>query len=261
MQTKSSSASGRVGFFIYGAVSYVLFLAVFIYMIGFAANMVVPKSIDSVSGTTGPVGWAVLVNVLLLSLFAAQHTVMARPWFKRWWTKIVPSPVERSTFVMATNIVLGLIFWQWQPMPEVVWSVENDVARLILYCLFAAGWLLVLYSTFCIDHFELFGLRQVYLHLRGRPHSHPGFATPWLYRMVRNPLMLGFITAFWATPTMTQGHLLFALLNTAYVLIIGIRFEERDLLQMLGEDYRHYREHTPMLLPWPRNRRKKAYAV
>ncbi|MCG8405365.1 MAG: isoprenylcysteine carboxylmethyltransferase family protein [Phycisphaerales bacterium] len=255
METKSSSVGNRVGFFVYGAATYVLFLAVFLYMVGFAANRVVPKSIDSISGAAEPVGWAILVNVLLLSLFAIQHTIMARPGFKQWWTRFVPSPIERSTFVLVTNAVLVLIFWQWRAMPEVVWSVESHVGSLMLHALCALGWLLALYSTFCIDHFELFGLRQVYLNLRGRTPRHPGFATPWLYRMVRNPLMLGFMIAFWATPTMTQGHLLFALVNTAYIVIIGIRFEERDLLKMLGEEYRRYRERTPMLFPWPRPRR------
>jgi protein-S-isoprenylcysteine O-methyltransferase Ste14 len=233
---------------------YVLFLVTFCYMIGFVGNLVVPQSIDTV-GANGPAPMAVaiVVNALLLSLFAIQHTIMARPGFKVWWTTIVPRPVERSTFVLATCIVLVLTVWQWRAMPEIVWSVENAAGRAVLYALFTAGWVLVLYATFCIDHFDLFGLRQVVLHLQGKEYTHPGFAMPWIYKLIRNPLMAGFLLAFWATPVMTQGHLLFAILTTGYILV-GIQFEERDLIQALGEDYRKYRAMTPMLLPFPRPR-------
>ncbi len=236
----------RIACFAYGTAVYVLFLGTFTYTIGFVANFLVPKSIDS--GTISPVGFSILVNALLLSLFAVQHAIMARPWFKARWTKVIPTAVERSTFVLATCCVLILMFWQWRPMPSVIWNVTSEPFATALRAISAAGWLLVLYSTFCIDHFDLFGLRQVVLHLRGKEYTHPGFATPRLYRMVRNPLMLGFLIAFWSTPTMSQGHLLFALLVTGYV-FVGVNLEERDLLKTLGPGYEAYRARTPMLIP------------
>jgi protein-S-isoprenylcysteine O-methyltransferase Ste14 len=176
---------------------------------------------------------------------------MARPWFKARWTKLVPKPIERSTFVLAASLLVALTMWQWRPMPEVVWRVENPAARAFLSGLSLLGWALVFYSSFVIDHFDLFGLRQVYLHLRGRPYVHPAFAERSLYKLIRHPLMAGFLIAFWATPTMTQGHLLFALVTTAYILF-GISIEERDLARFLGEDYWRYRDRTPMLVPWPK---------
>jgi protein-S-isoprenylcysteine O-methyltransferase Ste14 len=258
MRTHNASSAGRVACFIYGAVTYGLFVVVFAYAAGFVGNIVVPKSIDS--GTPGPIGKAILINALLLGLFAVQHTIMARPWFKQRWTKIVPKPIERSTFVLATCLIFILMFWQWRPMPEVIWSVENRFGQYLLNGLFALGWVIVLYSSFCIDHFDLFGLRQVVLHLRGREYTHPGFATPWIYRFVRNPLMLGFLFAFWSTPVMTQGHLLFAVLTTGYILV-GISFEERDIAAHLGDSYREYRARTPMLFPWPKRRSAARRAV
>lgn len=248
MHETPPSWPGRIGCFLYGAIVYILFLITFSYLIGFVGNLVVPRSIDT--GEGGSIGLAIVVNALLLSLFAIQHTIMARPGFKEQWTKIVPAAIERSTYVLATCIVLGLMVHQWRAMPEVVWSVENAVGRMTLYGLFTAGWVLVLYSSFCIDHFDLFGLRQVVLHLLGKEDKSPGFVTPWLYKIVRNPLMLGFLLAFWCAPVMTQGHLLFSILVTGYI-FAGIQFEERDLLQILGEDYRRYRERTPMLFPFP----------
>jgi protein-S-isoprenylcysteine O-methyltransferase Ste14 len=179
---------------------------------------------------------------------------MARPAFKAWWTRIIPHAMERSTFVIATCAVFALLFWQWRAMPEFVWHVENPVGRGLLFAISAAGILLVLYASFCIDHFDLFGLRQVILNLRGKRYTHPGFARPVLYRIVRNPLMLGFIVAFWSTPDMTVGHLFFAAMTTGYI-IFGVSMEERDLLKLLGEEYRLYRERTPMLIPGLRRRR------
>ncbi len=241
--------SHRWLFLLYGSVAYLLFLVTFLYAIGFLSNAVVPKSIDS--GTPGPWLPSLLINALLLGAFAVQHTIMARPGFKARWTKVIPKPIERSTFVVATCIILLTLYWQWRPMPATVWDVRSEAARWGLYALSAGGWLLVLYSSFLIDHFDLFGLRQVVLHFKERPYTHPGFAMPVLYRLVRNPLMLGFLIAFWSTPTMSQGHLLFSLLTTTYI-FVGITFEERDLLRLLGDDYRRYRAATPMVLPLPR---------
>lgn len=253
-ETTNTNTRGRVPIFLYGMAAYLLFLATFLYTIGFVINVAVPKSIDM--GEVGTTGQAVLINVVLLSLFAIQHTIMARPVFKAWWTKIIPEPAERSTFVLATCVTLILMFWQWRPMPESVWHVTNEAPRIVLYAVYAFGFVVVLYSTFCIDHFGLFGLRQVIANLRGRPCVDPEFVNPWLYRLVRNPLMLGFVIAFWATPDMTQGHLLFAIVTTGYV-FFGIAVEERDLLAKLGDDYRDYRARTPMIFPWPRPRAAK----
>lgn len=235
--------------FVYGAACYALFLGTFLYMMGFVANLIVPKSIDS--GITGAIGTAIAVNLSLLGLFAVQHTIMARPAFKRWWTRIIPVQVERSTFVLVTCLILIAMVWFWRPMQASVWHVDGQAARCAIWSLHYLGWAIVLYSTFLIDHFDLFGLRQVWLHWRKQTYTHAPFAMPWLYRLVRNPLMLGFVIAFWATPEMTQGHLLFAVATTAYILV-GIQFEERDLLRILGEDYRRHRARTPMLLPWPK---------
>lgn len=251
MTTQSHSTTHRLACFAYGAIVYVAFLGIFTYCIGFVEGFVVPKDINT--GVPGPRLESIVINALLLSLFVIQHTIMARPWFKKAWTKVIPVAIERSTFVLAATCVLVLVFWQWRPMPGVVWNVTAEPARIALYALSAFGWLLVLYATFCIDHFDLFGLRQVFFHVRGKEYHHPGFATPWLYKVVRNPLMLGFIIAFWAAPTMTEGHLLFAALVTGYV-FIGVWFEERDLMAILGDDYRAYRARTPMLLPLPRGK-------
>jgi protein-S-isoprenylcysteine O-methyltransferase Ste14 len=233
----------------YGAVSYLVFLAAFLYAVGFVAGVGVPRSVDH--GITAPLGQAITVNLLLLGLFAVQHSVMARPGFKRWWTRIVPPPVERSTYVLLASSVLFLLYWQWRTMPAVVWQVTSAAAQYALWALFWLGWAIVLAATFMINHFELFGLRQVYLAWREKPHTDTGFRTPLLYRLVRHPLMLGFIVAFWATPTMTAGHLLFAIGTTGYILI-ALQLEERDLVAALGSHYREYRRRVPMLLPWPR---------
>jgi protein-S-isoprenylcysteine O-methyltransferase Ste14 len=192
--------------------------------------------------------------VLLLLLFAVQHNVMARPWFKDWWTQFVPRPIERSTYVAAASLLLLLLYWQWRPMPDVVWHVDNSLCRGVLWILYFAGWAIVFYSSFVIDHFELFGLKQVWLHLMGREHRSAPFSERSLYRWVRHPLMLGFLIAFWSAPTMSQGRLLFAVVTTLWILI-AIQIEERDIARFLGEPYRQYRERTPMLVPRMRSRR------
>jgi protein-S-isoprenylcysteine O-methyltransferase Ste14 len=233
----------------YGVASYVLFLAAFLYAVGFVGNLVVPKSIDS--GPSDRLPAALLADTLLLLLFAVPHSIMARPAFKRWWTKFVPPPVERSTYVLVSSLLLGLLFWQWRPIPAVVWNVGHPAGRWLLHAVFWAGWAIVLVSTFLIDHFDLFGLRQVYLSASGREHTPPAFRTPGLYRYVRHPLMTGFLLAFWATPTMTAGHLLFAAATTGYILI-ALQLEERDLVGYHGDQYRAYRKQVGMLLPLPR---------
>ena len=242
----------RVSFFVYGAVAYVIFLATFLYAIGFVGNFGVPTGLDGPA--TGPVGRALAINLGLLALFAVQHSLMARPWFKAWWTRIVPAPIERSTYVLFSSVALGLLFWLWQPMGGEVWSVENPALRVILIGLFAFGWALVLVCTFLINHFDLFGLRQVWLQLVGRPYTGLGFATPGPYKLVRHPLYVGWLFAFWMTPTMTVAHLVFAIMTTAYILI-AIQFEERDLVREHGAHYEDYRGRIPMLLPFARRRR------
>lgn len=236
---------------VYGSAVYALFVGTFLYAIGFVANLPLPKTIDS--GPAGPALVSVAVDVALLGLFAFQHSVMARPGFKRLWTRVVPSSVERATYVLFASAVLMSLFWQWRPLPMPVWQVAPGNLALALQVCCGLGWALVLLSTFAINHFELFGLRQVYARLRGRALSDPEFRIPVLYRVVRHPLYLGFILAFWATPIMTVGHLLFAAATTGYILI-GIQLEERDLVDQFGERYRVYRSEVPMLLPMPGRR-------
>ena len=230
----------------YGALCYVAFLASFLYLIGFVGNQVVPRSVDN--GVAAPIGEAVLINLVLLALFALQHSVMARPAFKRWWTRLVPAAVERSTYVLLSSLLLFLLFWQWRTMPQVIWSVTAPAGRVVLLALFWLGWAIVLTSTFMINHFDLFGLRQAYLASRERPYRELPFRTTLFYRLVRHPIMVGFIVAFWATPTMTVGHLFFALVSTVYI-VVGVQFEEHDLANALGEPYRQYRTQVPMLVP------------
>jgi protein-S-isoprenylcysteine O-methyltransferase Ste14 len=233
-------------------VCYVLFLAVFLYAIGFVGNVFVPKSIDSGSPVQWPV--ALVINAALLSAFAVQHSVMARGWFKRAWTKIVPAPVERSTYVVAASAVLALLLWQWRPISAVVWDVHNPAGQIALRALFWLGWGILLLSTFLVDHFELFGLKQVWSYFRGKSHEPLPFKTPLFYKLVRHPIYFGFVTAFWSTPRMTRGHLFFSIMCTGYILV-AIQFEERDLLRFYGETYRSYREQVSMLIPLPRRRK------
>jgi protein-S-isoprenylcysteine O-methyltransferase Ste14 len=236
---------------IYGVASYLVFLAAFLYMVGFVGKLLVPKSIDS--GPEGPVPGSIFIDTVLLLVFAVPHSVMARPAFKRWWTRLVPPPVERSTYVLVSSLLLGLLFWQWRPIPSVVWQVTNPFGRWLLHAVFWVGWAIVLGSTFLIDHFDLFGLRQVFLAWRKKPYTELGFRTHLLYRLVRHPLMLGFLISFWAAPTMTAGHLLFSVAMTCYILI-ALQVEERSLVAAMGEQYRSYRRDVPMLVPRPRRR-------
>jgi protein-S-isoprenylcysteine O-methyltransferase Ste14 len=232
--------------FFYGLVCYAVFFLSFIYAIGFVGNMALPKTIDS--GFESGVAQSLIINLVLLGLFAVQHTIMARPAFKQWWTKMVPVQVERSTFVLVASLLLFLLYWQWRPITAVIWNVEHPAGKAILISIFWLGWVMVLWSTFMINHFDLFGLRQVWFHLRNQEYHHVKFQTSSLYKYLRHPIMLGFIIAFWATPYMTAGHLLFAVATTTYILI-GIQFEEHDLVQFLGKDYDDYRSRVPMLIP------------
>jgi len=232
--------------FSYGVISYLIFFLSFLYAIGFVGNLVVPKSIDS--GSEGPFVASLVINIILLSIFALQHSVMARPAFKLWWTRYVPLPIERSTYVLLSSLALILLYWLWQPMTGVIWSVENRAGAMILNILFWAGWIFALLSTFMINHFDLFGLRQTYLLLKNREYTEIEFTTPGLYRYIRHPIMTGFIIAFWATPHMTTGHLLFAVVTTLYI-IVAVQFEERDLIRSFGDSYKDYRRQVSMLFP------------
>lgn len=238
----------RLLFFLYGLICYAVFFVTFLYAIGFVGNMVVSKTIDS--GFQGGTTSAWLVNILLLSLFAVQHSVMARQGFKKWWTKIVPKPIERSTYVLFSSVVLILIFMYWRPITDGVWNVQGGLLSALLTIMFFAGWFIVLFGTFLINHFNLFGLHQVYLNLKNLEQPKPKFRKPLFYKVVRHPLMLGFIIAFWATPHMTVGHLLFAFATTGYILV-AIQIEERDLVRFHGEEYRRYQQEVSQIIPLP----------
>jgi protein-S-isoprenylcysteine O-methyltransferase Ste14 len=236
----------RVTVFAYGVACYGVFVATYLYTVGFIGNLVVPKTLDSPTRT--PFLYALGIDVLLLGIFAVQHSVMARSWFKRAWTRVVPQPAERSTYVLFSSLALIGLFAFWQPLGGTVWNIENPAARLLMYYLFGLGFGLVLIATFLINHFDLFGLRQVWLYLIGKPYTHLSFGTPLFYKFMRHPLYLGWLMAFWFTPTMTGAHLLFAIATTAYILM-AIRWEERDLMVLHGDKYARYRERVPMLVP------------
>jgi len=249
---KRGHVLGRITVFVYGVGCYVVCLISLVYGVGFLGNFGVPKSIDS--GRLLPFHLALAIDCALLGLFAVQHSVMARQWFKAAWTRLIPGPVERSTYVLLSSCALLLLFWKWEPIGGVIWSVNNSSARLVLQILFACGWLTVLISTFLINHFDLFGLRQVWLNLLGRKYTSLGFRTPGPYRYVRHPLYVGWFLVFWSAPTMTSAHLVFAIATTLYILL-AIQFEERDLLQFHRE-YAEYRRRVPMILPvgsWKRS--------
>jgi protein-S-isoprenylcysteine O-methyltransferase Ste14 len=239
---------GRFMALLYGLAAYAVFFLTFLYAVGFIAGQGVPKTIDS--GAAAPVAQALAVDLILMSIFAVQHSVMARKQFKQWWTRFVPKAVERSTYVLLASLALILLFWQWRPLPAVVWQIDNAALAAAVEALSFAGWLIALLSTFLINHFELFGLHQVVSNLAGRPTPAPRFRTPLFYQLVRHPLYFGFIIAFWAAPTMTAGHLLFAAVTTVYILV-AIVLEERDLIDLFGDEYRRYSDRVSMLIPLP----------
>ena len=245
----------RILFFAYGSLSYLIFLGTFLYAVCFIGNFGVPRTLDGPAN--GPLGVAFAIDAGLLALFAVQHSVMARKWFKDWWTRIVPKPIERSTYVLFSSLALILLFALWRPMGGVVWSIEDPTARLMLRVLFGFGWVLVLVSTFLINHFDLFGLRQVWSYLLGKPYKPLRFGTPGPYRLVRHPLYVGWLFAFWMTPVMTFAHLLFSIATTAYILL-AIQFEERDLVREHGDSYEEYRRSVPMLIPFVGKRQSNA---
>jgi protein-S-isoprenylcysteine O-methyltransferase Ste14 len=248
----------RLTIFLYGVACYAVFFATFLYAVGFIGNFGVPRTLDGTPGTS--FGVSLLVDLGLLGMFAVQHSVMARPAFKRWFTRLVPDSAERSTYVLLSSLALIALFAWWQPLGGTVWSVVDPTLRGLLWGAFAFGWLLVLVATFLINHFDLFGLRQVWLQLVSRPYTPLAFGTPGLYRYVRHPLYVGWFFTFWATPTMTVSHLVFAIATTAYILV-AIQFEERDLIVHLGQAYREYRERVPMLIPFTGRRQARRQAT
>lgn len=243
----------KILFLFYGIVAYLIFFGTYCYAVGFVSTLLVPKHIDSVPTTS--LSYAFLVDALLLTLFALQHSIMARPAFKQWWTRLVPEPVERSTYVLLASVCLLLLFWYWQPLGGIVWEVDSETTQLVLNSLCLFGFGLVLVSTFLINHFDLFGLRQVWFYFMGRKYEAIPFRTPLFYNYVRHPIYLGFIIAFWATPTMTAAHLFFAIMTTAYM-VVAIQFEENDLIKQFGAKYMEYKKLAPMLIPFTKLSRK-----
>lgn len=239
---------------LYGIAAYFVFLIAFLYAIGFVGNIMVPKSIDS--GTETTLFTSLFINIILLSVFALQHSIMARPAFKKWFTTIISPAMERSTYILLSSLALLLIYWQWQPITTIVWETENTVISSIITGIFFLGWLIVLLSTFMINHFELFGLAQIFDNLKNRQTPNPKFQTNYLYKIVRHPIMLGFIIAFWATTTMTVGHLLFTTVTTIYILIAVKYLEEKDLRKFIGEKYETYQKEVPMIVPFTKNKFK-----
>jgi methanethiol S-methyltransferase len=240
----------RIIAFLYGIASYAFAFVTLLYAICFVSGFIAPKTIDS--GAAGPVMEAIVVNLILMSIFAVQHSVMARPQFKEWWTRIVPKSVERSTYVLFASLALALLYWQWRPIPTVFWQIENPEIAKAIMAVSLIGWFILFTSTFLINHFELFGVHQVVNNLSGRPMPSPRFRTPFYYKFVRHPIYLGLIIAFWSAPVMTAGHLLFAAVTTAYI-FVGILLEERDLINVFGDEYRRYRTRVSMLVPWRRS--------
>ncbi|WP_179334726.1 methanethiol S-methyltransferase [Winogradskyella costae] len=238
----------KVVIVIYGAIAYIIFLIAFLYAIGFVGNIYLPKTIDS--GTEPSLINAILINLAVLSVFALQHSIMARPKFKEWFNSIFNQAIERSTYILLSSLALILIYWQWQPITTVVWNVENKIGFTILTGIFFLGWLIVFLSTFMINHFELFGLRQIFDNLKNKQTPHPKFQTNYFYKLVRHPIMLGFLIAFWATPVMTLGHLLFSSVTTLYIFIAVKYLEEKDLRKHIGEAYEIYQKEVPMIIPF-----------
>lgn len=248
----------RVLFFLYGVVSYLAFFGTYLYAVGFVGNILVPKAIDSPA--EGSTFEGILINMGLLGIFAIQHSVMARKGFKQWWTKFIPKPIERSTYTLLSSLALMLLFWQWRPLGGVIWEVQDPTLSFILYAIFAFGWTLVLITTFLINHFDLFGLRQVWLYLRKKEYTPLSFVTPGPYKLIRHPLYLGWLCAFWAIPVMTAAHLLFAVVTTLYILF-AIQLEERDLIREHGKKYVNYRSNVPMIIPFVGKKNKVGGAV
>ncbi len=249
----------KISILIYGILAYIVFLVSFLYAVGFVGNLWVPKGIDS--GIETGMITSLLINIGLMSLFAVQHSVMARPQFKKWWVQIIGKAAERSTYILLTSLALLLLFWNWQPMTTVVWTLENNALTTAVHALFWLGWLIVLLSTFMISHFELFGLTQIVDNFKDRVSKSPKFQTNYLYKIVRHPIMLGFLIAFWATPTMTQGHLLFAVVTSAYILVAVKFLEEKDLRKALGEKYEMYQKEVPMLIPFTKKPKAKVPSI
>ena len=241
-------------FLVYGVLAYLAFFGTILYAIGFVGNLFVPKAIDG--PVQVPLANAILIDSSLLLLFALQHSIMARPGFKKWWTRLVPTPIERSTFVLLASLCLMLMMWQWQPIGGIIWSVQNETAKTILIAIYLVGWAIVFISTFLINHFDLFGLRQTWFSFRGTPYSPLPFRIPLFYRFVRHPLYLGFLVAFWSTPVMTAAHLLFAILTTAYI-FTAIKLEEKDLLTHFGDKYSSYKRWVPKIIPFTRKNANK----